>query len=146
MTDFADQYDPANFRPKRCKRISSITGKATSLTPELELQIACFVWYDKRCRLDRELREKTRLYAINPLPGKTMSQRVLSKRAGLRPGVWDAQFLDKRTWEFSTTWIEFKAVAGKLTDEQLGWFEWLRDTPVKCVEVRSLDEFIRVIG
>lgn len=150
MTDWADEYDPADFRPKRKKRkkrISAITGKETSLTPELELQIACFTWYDKLCRLDRTLREKTRLYAINPLPDTpNIIQRDLAKRAGLRAGVWDAQFLDRRTWELSTTWIEFKALKGGLTDEQLGWFEWLRDTPVKCVEVRSVDEFIKVIG
>lgn len=119
--------------------------KRKGLSPELALQIGCFTYFDKRCRLDKTLREKTRLYAINPIPGKTVQQAVLSKRAGLRPGIWDAVLLDRRGWELRQVWIEFKADGGKLTPAQVGWFEWLKGTNVQFHEVRTLDEFIAVL-
>jgi hypothetical protein len=130
-------YDPHDFKRPRAKR--------KGLTPEAALQVSCIVHYDKRCRLDRELREKTRLYAINPVPGKTMQHAVLSKRMGLRPGIWDAVFLDRRRCEMGQTWIEFKAQKGKLTAEQIGWMEWLRGTQVQFHEVYSLDQFIHIL-
>ena len=130
-------YDPALACAPRKKR--------KGLSPELTLQIAAVSYYDKRCRLDRALREKTRLYAINPIPGKTVGQAVLSKRAGLRPGVFDAVFLDRRGWEFTQSWLEFKAPDGRLSAAQKGWLDWLRDTPIRCHEVRDLDEFVAIV-
>lgn len=111
------------------------------LHPETELQIRCFVFYDKLCRVDRQLREKTRLYAINPVPGKTVQQAVLSKRMGLRAGIFDAQFLDKRGGTLQQTWIEFKAQDGRYTQDQRDWLNWLQDTPIRCIELRTVDEF-----
>ena len=115
------------------------------LTEETCLQISCCVHYDKRCRLDRVLQDATRFYAINPVPGKSIQQAVLSKRMGLRAGLWDAVFMDRRRGELQITWIEFKALKGKLTVEQQGWLEWLRDTPIRMIEVRTLDEFTGIL-
>ena len=131
-------YDPALACVPRKKR--------KGLSPELALQISAFTYYDKRCRLDKTLREKTRLFAINPIPGKTMQQAVLSKRAGLRAGIWDAVLLDRRGWELRTVWLEFKADNGKLTPAQKDWFDWLKGTSVQFHEVRTLSEFEAVIG
>jgi hypothetical protein len=116
------------------------------LLPETKLQIQCFQYYDQRCRVDPVLRFFTRLYAINPVPGKTMSQAVLSKRMGLRRGVFDAVYMDKRGTPMRQTWLDFKADGGRLTQEQRDWMEWLSDTPINAIECRSLDYFIAIIG
>ena len=145
MTDFPD-YDPANHtRPKRGKRISAFTNKPTDLSEETELQVICFAKYEKQRLRDPHLRHLTRLFAIAPNDGPIpMNRRVLAKRMGKKRGPWDAQFLDKRRG-FACTWIEFKAPDGRLTPEQEDYFQWLADTPIRAVEVRSLNEFIKVI-
>lgn len=130
----------------RAKRISTFTGRPTALTEETELQCAAFVRYDKQCRLDRTLRENTRLFAINPIPGKSVNQAILAKRMGLRAGVYDAVFHDMRSGSFVEIWIEFKAEDGRLTQGQRDWADWLRGTPVQSVECRNLNEFERIVG
>lgn len=133
-------------KAKRKRRISAITGKATGLTPELELQIAAFVFYDKLCRVDRDLAIYTRLYAVNPIPGKTRNHAMLSKRAGLRAGIWDAVFLDRRAGELEQSWLEFKSNDGGLTEAQQDWFDWLEDTEIRFYEIRSVNEFTRALN
>lgn len=139
----------------RARRLSTITGKMTALSPELEFQISLIVYYDKRCRLDRALRENTRLYAVNPLPGKTPRMAELSKRAGLRAGVFDLCLMKKQfnadfnsyhlDADMQIIWLECKAGKGSYTAEQKAWLEWLRDTPIQCHSVYNLDEFIRIL-
>lgn len=141
MADYADLIRRA--KGARKKRISTITGKATTLTPELEFQISLITYYDKRCRLDRELRENTRLYAVNPIPGKTARQADLSKRAGLRVGVFDLCLI--RKVPFRITWLECKSGKGSYTEAQEGWLVWLADTPIQAHEIRVIDEFIRIL-
>ena len=136
-------------------RLSTITGKMTRLSPELEFQIQIICYFDKRCRLDRALRENTRLYAVNPIPGKTAHVAQLSKAAGLRAGVFDLalfkKFRDhdsegnKLPEGFSIIWLECKAGKGTYTAEQKAWLEWLSDTPVQCHQVRTLNEFIAIL-
>lgn len=139
--------DYSAFRTKkRARRVSAVTGKMTALSEELELQIQCFVRYDKQCRMDRKLRENTRLFAINPLPGKTQRTAGLSKRAGLRAGVWDAIFHDLRSDEPLEIWIEFKAGNGGLSAAQEGWFEWIDKMRFQAHECRSISEFERIVG
>lgn len=146
MTDL--DYDPANHtRPKRGKRVSLLTGKMTNLNPETEIQIICFTHYERLCRYDADLRQNTRLFAISPNDGRlTVAQRTLSQRMGKKRGPWDAQFYDKRGGTLKQCWIEFKAPDGRLTPEQRGYLDWLRDTPIRAVEVRGLDEFTQIIG
>ena len=147
-------YDLDRDFPKvRRKRVSAITGKATTLTPELEFQISLVKYYDARCRLDRPLRQNTRLYAVNPIPGKTSRSAELSKRAGLRAGVFDLCLMKKRVntrgrfdaIDLQTIWLECKAGKGTYTEAQKGWLEWLIDTPVQCHEVRDLNTFIAIL-
>lgn len=129
------------------KRIFTFTGKPTTLNPETELQIQCFAFYEHRRLLDPQLRHLTRLFAIAPNDGPVpMRRRVLAKRMGKKRGPFDAQFLDKRREPFTYTWVEFKAPDGTLTPEQGEFMEWLSDTTVRAVEVRTLNEFIKVIG
>ena len=144
MTESYDSYDFK--RPRRSKRISAITGKPTKLTEETELQIVCMNHYLKRCMVDAHLRHFTRLFAIAPNDGPVpMARRILAKRMGKKRGPWDAQLYDKRG-PLRLTWIEFKAPDGRLTPEQEDYFEWLADTPIRAVEVRSLNEFIKVLN
>lgn len=142
-----EEFDAYTLRhPKRGKRISAITGKATALNPETELQIQLVTHYRKRCLVDAQLRHFTRLYAIAPSNGNVpMHLRVLAKRAGVVRGVYDLTFMDKRRG-FRVTWIECKVDDGRLTPEQQGFMEWLSDTPIRAVECRSLSEFIALIG
>ena len=141
LTTFDGVYDyELNYVPKNPPR-----KKRHGLTEEMALQISCVVHYDKRCRLDRELRENTRLYAVNPVPQKSLNQAVLSKRAGLRRGIADLHFMDRRKRPFQYTWCEMKSAKGSLSPEQTDFMEWLSDTPIRYVEIRSLDEFIKVI-
>lgn len=144
MTDH--EYDPFDLRrPRRAKRISAITGKPTKVTEETELQIQCFTYYEKRILIDAPLRHSSKLFAVAPNDNKIpMAQRVLAKRMGKKKGPHDAQFLDKRK-AFRYVWIEFKAPDGHYTPEQRDFAEWLSDTPIRTVEVRSLNEFIQVI-
>lgn len=119
--------------------------KRKGLTPELELQISIVTYYDKRRLVDPTLRHGTRLYAVNPIPGKTMTQAVLSKRAGLRRGVFDLCLLDKRGKHLRQVWIECKAPKGRLTPEQADYAEWLSDTWIQAHTVESLDQFISIL-
>ena len=117
------------------------------LSEETKLQCACVAHYDKRCRVDRTFREMTRLYAVAPNDGKRgMMQRSLAKRMGQRRGPFDLHFMDKRKERFRYVWIECKSKDGRLTQEQAEFGSWLISTPITCEDVRTLDEFIKVIG
>lgn len=143
----AFEYDAHETRrPKRAKRISAYTGKPTGLNPEAELQIACVAYYDKRCQMDPTLRRLTRLYAVGAAEGNIPQHlRILMKRMGKRAGVFDLHFFDKRQ-AFQYSWIEMKVGRNDYTLEQVAFVEWLSDTPVRCVQARTLNEFISIIG
>ncbi len=147
ITTAHPEYDPANHtRPKRAKRISVITGKPTALFPETEIQIQCVTYYRKRRLIDPLLRAFTRLYAVGAAEGNIpLSARVLMKRMGKEAGPHDLHFLDKRG-KFQYTWIEIKWNDNDYTKEQREYAEWLSDTPIRCLQVRSLNEFISIIG
>ena len=141
------EYDAHDFRkPKRTKRISAFTGKPTNLLPETELQIACVTYYNKRRLIDAQLRHHTRLFAVGAAEGNIpLASRVLMKRMGKIRGPFDAQLIDLRNG-FQYTWIEFKWGDNGYTPEQAAFAEWLSDTPIRCLAVYSLDEFIGVIS
>ncbi len=146
MTDY-DKYgrggDPV---PKRGKRISIFTGKPTNLFPETELQIACVKIYDSAIRTDPLLRAFTKLYAVGAAEGNIPPYlRDLMKRMGKRRGPYDLHFMDKRQ-KFQYTWAECKWGDNGYTKEQQDYFDWLSDTPIRCVQIRSTDEFRRMIA
>ncbi len=120
--------------------------RAKRTNPEADFQQSCVKHYRERCALDRTLRDKTRLYAVNPLSQKLNGwQQDFCKRMGIVKGVYDLHFMDKRHG-FQYTWIECKSLKGTLTDEQEKWWEWLDGTPILRTAIRTLDDFIAVIG
>lgn len=153
------EYDAYDFkRPKRQKRVSKITGKQTKLTEETELQIACVTYYRKRIKVDRALRENTRLYAVSPCDGKLPRHlAILAQRMGKIAGVYDLHFMRKVTHQipncfgkftaeqFQYHWIEVKAAGGYLTDEQEKWWAWLEKTPIKRHVVKSVSDFVKIV-
>lgn len=121
-------------------------ARAKRTYPEAELQQACVRHYRERCRLDRTLRENTRLFAIAPHDGKkTPWQRDFCKRMGQIAGPHDIQFIDKRSG-FAYHWIELKSSVGRLSDEQEDFMRFLDGTPVQTHVVRTLDEFVAILG
>lgn len=138
------EYDSYDFRKPRAKRIG-LSGRPTSLTEETELQISCVVHYRKRCLLDRELREKTRLFAISPNDNKLpVHVRVLAKRMGKIAGPHDIQFIDKRRG-FYYWWLEMKAANKIYTIEQEDFANFFTGTPIKTKIIYMLDDFIEVL-
>jgi len=132
---------------KKRRRQSLITGKETSLQPETELQIQMVTHYKKRCLIDPTLRHYTKLYAVNVASGNiAVYLRDLQRRAGKVPGIFDLHFMDKRRRPFQYTWIEVKVGKNDYTKEQADFVEWLSDTPIRCVQARSLNEFMAVIA
>lgn len=148
------EFDAYDLRAPRQLRTTK-RGKRTRLSEETALQVSLVVYYDKRCRIDRALRENTRLYAVNPVPGKTMQQAILSKRMGLRAGIFDLCLMkkfrpiddagEKLPEGFSIIWLECKAEKGGYTEAQEDWLRWLSDTPVQYHQVRTLNEFIAIL-
>lgn len=137
-----DTVDP----PPKSRRVSKITGRATSLWPETEIQISIIVKYHALCDWDRELRLNTDLFAIAPNDGKLPQHvRALSQRMGKIAGPHDLQMLDFRRNTFTYWWFEVKQPGKKYTPEQARFAERLKRSPVKCVIVYSADDFERVI-
>lgn len=127
--------------------LRDVAPKRARTYPEADLQRTCIAHYRARTRVDPVLRAWTRLFAVNPHDGKkTPWQRNHCKALGQIPGPFDLQFLDQRTTSFVYTWIEMKSPEGRYTPEQQDFAEWLDATPVRCVVVRSLNEFMAVIG
>lgn len=140
-----DVVIPGKKAKKEKRFISIFTGEPTNLYPETELQIACVKHYDQRIRVDALLRHFTRLYAVGAAEGDIpVYLRDLMKRMGKRKGPFDLHFMDKRQ-KFQYTWIECKWGKNGYTDEQQDFSEWLSDTPIRCMQVRSLNEFAALI-
>jgi len=130
------EYDAYDLKPPRKKR--------KGLTEETALQVSIVAYYTKLCRVDKRLRENTRLYAVGANAGRRpMHQAALAKRMGEVRGVFDLCLMKKSPWQ--QIWIEVKAPDGRLSSEQKEWMAWLADTPVIACEVRSLDEFISIL-
>lgn len=145
MTTF--EFDAHDLKSPRRKRISTITGKPTALNPETELQIQCFVNYTQRCRLDRDLRMNTVLYAVGANAGKRpLHQAVLAKRMGEMAGVWDGTFLDWRRERHRFRFIEWKSETGRLTKEQIEFRDKLAGTIWEFHVVREIGEFLEIIA
>ncbi len=147
-TPYEFDYSKAVHLPERKKRRrqSLITGKETALNEESELQVACITHYDKRCRIDTNLRENTRIFAVSPNDGyRSVNQRSLAKRMGQRSGVWDLHLFDRRSGKLTYTWIELKSLTGRLSDEQEKWEQFFYGTPVKFHVVKSLNQFIQIL-
>lgn len=62
---------------------------------------------------------------------------VRLKREGLTPGAWDLMVLRNDGWFCA---LEVKAGAGKLSDEQEEWGDWLAAGGASTAVVRSLEE------
>lgn len=143
-------YDPQQAvelppKRKRKKRVSAITGKETGLQPETELQILMVTHYRQRCLVDPTLRHFTKLYAVNVASGNIAPYlRDLQKRAGKLRGVFDLHFMDRRQ-KFQYTWIEVKVGKEDYTPEQSDFEEWLSNTPIRCLQARTLNEFMAII-
>lgn len=148
MAEYDAQHPGTGFRPKqkRKPRISAFTGKPVKLFPETELQVLCVKQYDERARMDRYLRQGTRLFAIAPNDGlQDVFQRTLAQRMGKRAGPFDLIFYDYRR-RFRECWIEMKAPKGVLTDEQQDYWEFhARRGAVETHIVRTPDEFWKVL-
>ncbi len=64
------------------------------------------------------------------------------KREGLTPGVWDLIVLRNDGWFCA---LEVKAGAGKLSEEQAEWGDWLSAGGASAAVVRSLEEAIEAL-
>jgi len=147
MTEYDPTHPGTGYRePKRRKRISAFTNKPTNLTEEQEIQIICVKHYDELARMDRYLREQTRLFAIAPNDGLLpLPQAVKAKRMGKRAGPYDLIFYDYRR-RFREVWIEMKAPKGRLTEEQEQYRDFhARRGVVETWEVRTKNEFIAIL-
>lgn len=144
MKTFPD-YDPYQMGdtvdpPKRGKR-------SDAPTPEWKIQASCVTYYRKRCRVDKHLRETTRLFASMNEGQRTPQRAAIAKMMGMIPGApWDLVFM--RKWPSGacqTFWIEIKRQDGKLSPAQKEWAMWLGGTGVETRVVKKLDEFIAIL-
>ncbi len=142
MTDY-DPYgrggDPV---PKRGKR---------NAAPEWKTQAAIYAYYIKRCRLDKHLRETTRLFASLNEGQRTPQRAAIAKMMGMVPGApWDLTLIRKCPRQglpplTRILWIEVKSPVGKLSDAQKAWALWLGGTGIETRVVRSVAEFEKIL-
>jgi hypothetical protein len=101
------------------------TKKLLGLSSEDEQQIAVFDWIEAQSKKHPILDS---IYAIPNGSNKSIQQRVLFKRTGLKSGVWDIHVPIPRLG-FAGLYIEMKWTSG-LSDNQKEFHKLLKDTHV----------------
>lgn len=110
--------------------------------------VSNYTEHDLQCDCVQLFRERNPHLALLLFAIPNGGQRHLSvaaklKAEGVLSGVPDL-FLALPSGEYHGLWLELKVGKNKLTDNQKKMFALLTEQGYKCVEVRSVEEFIEV--
>lgn len=120
--------------------------------PEWKIQAACATYYKKRCRVDKHLRETTRLFASMNEADRTQKRAAIMKMMGAIAGApWDLTLIKKSPphgWSEPQNrifWIEVKRPGCKLSAAQKDWAMWLGGTGIETRVVHFVAEFEQIL-